>query len=68
MFKCHDVIKCLSIKHEAHFIEQLGKQTQPGNKIWPVYVTLQDNFFIIVFNPSPPLSAEGVGEKEGWGD
>ena len=31
------------MKHESHFIEQLGKQTQPGKEIWPVYVTLQDN-------------------------
>ena len=25
IFKCHDVIKCLSMKHETHIIEQLGK-------------------------------------------
>ena len=45
IFKCHYVIKCLSMKHEIHFIEWLRKQTQSGNEIWPVYVTLQDNFF-----------------------
>ena len=33
------------MKTETHFIELLGKQTQPGNETWPVYVTLQDNFF-----------------------
>ena len=25
VFKCHDVIKCLSMRHEIHPIEQLGK-------------------------------------------
>ena len=25
IFKCNDVIKCLSMKHETHFIEELGK-------------------------------------------
>ena len=25
IFKCHDVIKCLSMKHGTHFVEQLGK-------------------------------------------
>ena len=39
-------IKCLSMKHETHIIEKLGKETQPGNEIWPVYVILQNNFFI----------------------
>ena len=29
--------------HKKNF-ELLGKQTQPGNETWPVYVTLQDNF------------------------
>ena len=43
IFKCHDVIKCLNMKHDTYFIEWIGKQTQPGNWIWPVYVTLQDN-------------------------
>ena len=34
------------MKHKTYFIEQLGKQIhQPGNKIWPVYVTLQNNVF-----------------------
>ena len=37
------------MKHETGFIELLGKQIQPGNKIWPVSVSLQDNFFIIKF-------------------
>ena len=32
------------MKHETHFIEQLGKQRQKGNEISPVHVTLQDNF------------------------
>ena len=45
IFKCHDVIKCLSVKHETCFIKKLVKQTQHGYEIWPVYVTLQDNFF-----------------------
>ena len=45
IFKCHDIIKYLSMKHETHFTEKLGKQTQPGNEIWPVHVILQDNFF-----------------------
>ena len=27
----------LSMEHEAHFTEQLGKQTQYGNEISPVY-------------------------------
>ena len=40
LFKCHDVIKCLGMKHETHFIEYLGKQTQPGNEIWPGHVLL----------------------------
>ena len=25
VFKCHDVIKCLSMKHKTHIIEQRGK-------------------------------------------
>ena len=25
VFKCHDVIKCVSMKHETHFTEQLKK-------------------------------------------
>ena len=25
IFKCHDIIKCLSMKHETHIIEYLGK-------------------------------------------
>ena len=25
IFKCHDVIKCPSMKHKTHFTEQLGK-------------------------------------------
>ena len=33
------------MKHETHFIELAGKQTQSGNEIWPAYVTLQDNCF-----------------------
>ena len=49
IFKCHGVIKCLSMKTETHFVEQFGKQTQPVNEIWPAYVTLQDNFFITKF-------------------
>ena len=54
IFKCHDVIKYLSMKHETHFIEKLRKSlntalTQPGNEIWPVHVTLENNFFIINF-------------------
>ena len=46
IFKCYDVIKCLSMKHETCFIllNNLGSK-QPGNKIWPVYVTLQNDFF-----------------------
>ena len=32
------------MKHETHCIEQLVNQTQPGYEIWPVYVTLQDDF------------------------
>ena len=36
IFKRHDVIKCLNMKREIHFTEQLGKQTQLGNEIWPV--------------------------------
>ena len=47
IFKCHDVIKCLSMKHKTRFIELLEEQTQSGNEIWPVYVTLQDRFFFI---------------------
>ena len=38
-------IKCLSMKHETHIIEKLGKETQPDNEIRPVYVILQNNFF-----------------------
>ena len=38
-------MKCLSMKHETHFIEQLGKETQSGNEIWPVYVILENIFF-----------------------
>ena len=49
VFICHGVIKCLSTKNDTYFIDQLGKQTQPGNEIWPVYVTLEDNFFITKF-------------------
>ena len=30
---------------QKNFFELLGKQAQPGNETWPVYVTLQDNFF-----------------------
>ena len=45
IFKSHDVTRSLSMKHETHFIEKLGKQTQPGNEVWSVYVTLQDNFY-----------------------
>ena len=37
IFKCHDVIKCLSMKHETHFTWEVNKS---GNEIWPVYVTL----------------------------
>ena len=25
IFDCHDIIKCLSMKHETHFTEQVGK-------------------------------------------
>ena len=35
IFKCHDVIKCPSMKCE----------TQSGNEIWPVYLTLQNKIF-----------------------
>ena len=49
IFKCDDVIKCLSIKHKTHFTELLGTETQLDNEIWPVYVALEDNFFIIKF-------------------
>ena len=44
IFKCHDVIKCLRMKHETHFIQKLGKQTESGNEIWPAYVIIQKNF------------------------
>ena len=46
IFKCHDLVKCLSMKNKTYFIEWLGKQTQSGNEIWPGYVTLKDNFFL----------------------
>ena len=35
IFKCHDVIKCLNMKHE----------TQSGDEVWTVYVTLQKKTF-----------------------
>ena len=34
------------MKHKTRFIELLEEQTQSGNEIWPVYVTLQDRFFL----------------------
>ena len=41
IFKCLDVIKCPSMKHETHFTEQLGKWTHSSNEMWPVGVILQ---------------------------
>ena len=38
-------LKCLSIKHEKHFTEYFGKQTQSGNGIWTVYVASQKKIF-----------------------
>ena len=34
------------MKHETNINEQLGKQTQSGNEIWPVYVILQNEFLL----------------------
>ena len=48
IFKCHNVIKCLSMKHEAHFTEWLGKQHSLVMKFGQ-FITSQDNFFIIKF-------------------
>ena len=33
------------MNYETRFIKKLVKQTPHGYEIWPVYVTLQDNFF-----------------------
>ena len=30
--------------HETYFTDELGKQTQSGNEIWPVYVILQNKY------------------------
>ena len=34
VFRSHDVIKCLSMKHKTHFTKQPGKLIQSGNEIW----------------------------------
>ena len=43
IFKCHDVIKCISKKHETPLTELL--ESNNGNEIWPVYVILQKEIF-----------------------
>ena len=45
IFKCHDVVKCLSIKHETHFTES----TQSGDQMRLVYVLLKKNFIKIFY-------------------
>ena len=47
-FKCHDVMKYPSMKHETHFTEKLGKQTQPVNEMWHVYVKLHTKKLFII--------------------
>ena len=44
-FKCHDIIKCLSMKHETHFTEQLEKQAQSGNETLLLYIISQNKIF-----------------------
>ena len=44
--ECHDVIKCLVVKHETHINAYLGNWTQSGNEIWPVYINYKIKFLI----------------------
>ena len=43
---CHDVIKCLSMKHGTHFTEKLESLVQPGMKFGQFMYYYQRKFFI----------------------
>ena len=45
LFKCHDVIKFLSMKNESRFTEYLGRSTHSGHEIWSIFVISQKKNF-----------------------